>query len=264
MEQTPPVSGLQSPSPPPPAMSLAARLFNVFAAPGEVFEEVKSARAATANWLVPVLISSVLGAVSAFIIYSQPAVVQQIHDQQTQMYDKQVQVGKMTQIQADQAAEMAEKFSGPTMLALFGSIGVVFDNFALLFWWAFVLWLLARFYLKVPLDYLKLMEVVGLAGMIGALAVVVKTLLIVVTGNLYAAPGLILLVKKFDPHNPVHYLLALADVMMFWLLAVRSIGLAKLTGVSFGKAAVPIFGIWAVIAALLTGFALAMLAISGR
>ena len=33
--------------------------------------------------------------------------------------------------------------------------------------------------------------------------------------------------------------------MTFWLLAVRAIGLARLSGVSFAKAAVWVFGIWA-------------------
>ena len=38
------------------AMSLAARLLNVFATPGDVFDDVKVAPASTANWLVPALL----------------------------------------------------------------------------------------------------------------------------------------------------------------------------------------------------------------
>ena len=60
-------------APPPPAMSLAARLLNVFAIPGEVFEVVKASRVCLGNWLLPVLLSAVVGTVSAIVILSQPA-----------------------------------------------------------------------------------------------------------------------------------------------------------------------------------------------
>ena len=43
-------------APPPPAMSLVGRLLNVFATPGDVFQEVKAAPETAANWLVPALI----------------------------------------------------------------------------------------------------------------------------------------------------------------------------------------------------------------
>ena len=64
-------------------------------------------------------------------------------------------------------------------------------------------------------------------------------------GNIYAAPGLMLLVKDFDPQNTVHGLLGILNVMTFWVLAVRAIGLARLSGASFAKAAAWVFGIWA-------------------
>lgn len=250
--------------PKPSSTSLWSRLMNVFAAPGEVFEEVKNSAPSTGNWLAPALILMVAGMISSLVIFSQPDVVQQIHEQQQKAFDKQMSAGKMTQAQADQAMAMADKFSGPTALKIYGCVGAVMSSFVLLFWTAFVLWLIARFYLKVPLGYLKVVEVAGLATMIMALAAVVKTLLIVVTGNVYAALSPLLLVKHFDPGNPVHSVLALLDVMTFWVLAVRSIGLAKLTGATFGKTAVAIFGVWLVISGLMIGFGLAMQAIFAK
>src|SRR6516162_4011560 len=84
-------------------MSLAGRLMNVFAAPGEVFEEVRIRPPSVANWLVPMLIFAVVGTIGAFIMFSQPAIIQQIHEQQAAAMDKQVKDGKLTQAQADQA-----------------------------------------------------------------------------------------------------------------------------------------------------------------
>jgi VIT1/CCC1 family predicted Fe2+/Mn2+ transporter len=89
--------------------------------------------------------------------------------------------------------------------------------------------------------------------MVSVLDVVVKTLLIVGLGNLYAAPSLVLLVKEFDPQNTVHSLLAIVNVMTFWLLAVRATGMARLSGVSFAKAALWVFGIWAAYTGLFVG-----------
>jgi hypothetical protein len=63
----------------------------------------------------------------------------------------------------------------------------------------------------------------------------------------------VLLVKEFDPQNPVHLLLAAVNVMTLWLLAVRSIGLARLSGASLAKAAAWVFGIWATYTCLWIG-----------
>ena len=250
--------------PKPPRTTLWSRLANVFAAPGDVFEEVKSSAPSVGNWLAPALLLAFAGMISTLVIFSQPEIVQTIHEQQQKAFDKQVAAGKMTQAQADQAAAMAEKFSGPTMMKIFGSAGAAVFSFISLFWWAFLLWLIARLFLKVPIGYMKVLEVAGLATMIAVLAAVVKTLLIVVTGNLYAAPSLVLLVKHFDPRNPVHNLLALFNVMTFWLLAVRSVGLTKLTGARTVKTSVAVVGVWMVMTGLALGFSLAVQAVFAK
>ncbi len=261
METIPPIPEAEVP---PPQTTLWSRLFNIFAAPGDVFEEIKNCKPAVANWLAPALVLMVAGMISSVVIFSQPNVAQQIHEQQQKAFDKQISAGKMTQAQADQAAQMAEKFSGPSMLMIFGCVGAAATSFATPFWAALLLWLIARFYLKSPVGYMKVLEVAGLALMITVLAVVVKTLLIILTGNLYAALSPAMLVKHFDQQNPVHQILLMLDVMTFWLLAVRSIGLAKLTGASFGRAAVPVFVVWLVITGVIIGFSMAMQAIFSK
>ena len=125
MEQIPPVPTL-----PAPASSLAARLTNIFVSPGDVFEEVKVSPPTANNWLVPVLLLAVIGVISTFVIFSQPAMMQQIREQQAKVFDQQVKAGKMTQSQADQAMAMAEKFSGPMMMKISGSIGAVVSSSA--------------------------------------------------------------------------------------------------------------------------------------
>ena len=236
---------------PAPANSLPGRLLNVIAAPGELFEEIKVAPASAANWLVPVLLFAVIGVISVCIMFAQPAIQQAIHDQQVKAFDKRVQQGKMTQAQEDQALQVMDKFMGPKMLAVFGSLGIVTNSFISVFWWALVLWLCGRWLLKARFDYLKAVEVAGLSSVIMTLGMVIGTLLCVIVGRLNAGPSLALLVNDFDLSNRAHLLLGAANAIYFWHTAVLAIALAKLSGASTAKAMLVIFAYWVLIELLL-------------
>jgi len=244
METTAPIPEPQAAVPQTPATSLAGKLFNVIAAPGEVFSEITTVPARAVNWLVPVLIYAVIGMISVCIMFAQPAIQQTIHDQQVKALDQQVQKGKMTQAQEDQALQMMDKFMGPTMLAALGSVGMVIYAFVSIFWWALVLWLLGRWFLKAQFGYLKAVEVAGLASVILVLGIIVTTLLAMILGRLYAGPGLGLLVSDFDPTRRVHLLLGAANIIYFWHTAILGIGVARLSGRSTAQAVMVIFTYW--------------------
>jgi len=249
------------PEPPPagapaPTTSLAGRLMNVFAAPGDLFAEITTARSSVANWLVPVLIYAVVGVISVCILFAQPAIQQTVHEQQVKALDKQVQQGKMTQAQEDQALQVMEKYAGPTLMAIFGSIGMVIYGFVSAFGWALVLWLAGRWFLKTRFDYLKALEVAGLSSVIFVLGMVIGTLLAVILGRLYAGPSLSLLVSNFDPANRGHLLLGAFNVIYLWHAGVLAVGLAKLSGAGPGKSAMIIFGFWVLVELLLIGIGL--------
>ena len=76
MEPTPPV--LSPPAAGPPSTSLGARLFNVFATPGDVFEEVRQSKPCVGNWLLPMFLSCVIGVISVLVIFSQEAIQHQV------------------------------------------------------------------------------------------------------------------------------------------------------------------------------------------
>ena len=236
-------SQLPSDAAQPPAMSLGGRLLNVFAVPGDVLQEVKSAADTPANWLVPALILIAVSWVAAAVIFSQPSIKQQLSELTEQAIQKQIDSAHLSEQQADQARAMGEKWAGISS-RIGAALVPVFAGFVMPFVWGLIVWLLGAQLFKGHFPYMKAVEVVGLANMILVLDVVVKTLLIVGLGNLYASPSLVLLVKQFDPQNPVHGLLAAVNVMTFWLLAVRAIGLARLSGASLAKSMVWVFGIW--------------------
>jgi hypothetical protein len=235
---------------PAPTTSLAARMFNVLAAPGDVFDEVKNSRPSTANWLAPVLLALVVGIISVLIVNTQPAVLQKIHEQQTKAFEKQVQSGKMTQAQADQAEAMAGKFTGPAFLDFVGSIAVVVITFVRLFWWALVLWLLGKWFLHAGFSYQQGLEVAGLISMIMILSSIVTMLLTIWMGE-WTPLNLALLSRNADPQSLQHMVLAAGDFFDFWAAGVLAIGLARLAAVPVTKALSLIVAYWLVMDTLL-------------
>jgi hypothetical protein len=227
-------------------MSLAGRLLNVFAAPREVFDEIRATPYRTANWLMPALLAAVIGSLSVVIMFSQPAIIQQIREQQTKIFEDQVSAGKMTRVQADQVEAATEKFGGPTLMKISGSIGAVVVSFVRVFWWALVLWLLGLIFLKTKLDYLKIVEMAGLATMITILGTIVTLLLTVILGKM-TTPSLALLLDHFDSKNGLHLALAAVNLFALWQVGVMAAGLARLSGARFSKALGLTTGYWVAI-----------------
>ena len=73
-------------SPPPfaaaslPATSLSARLLNIFAAPGDVFEEIKARQPAPADWLTPLLCSCLAGVLFVWVAFSQETILRPLRE----------------------------------------------------------------------------------------------------------------------------------------------------------------------------------------
>jgi len=212
-------------------------MLNVFVTPGEVFEELKASPVKIANWIVPVVLLTIVGWIGLWLAFSQPTVRYQLQ----QMTEKamQKQLAHMSEADADRIRQYGE-----VGIKINAALMPVFLAWVTPFWWGLVVWLLGKFVFKANFSYLKALEANGLIAMIMTLDAVIRTLLIIVTGSMFAAPSLILLVKDFDPQNLVHSLLGLVNIMIFWSLAVRAIALARLSGGSTVKAAVWVFGIW--------------------
>ena len=253
MDQPPLITQEPSPANSGPVTSLAARLMNVFAAPSEVFGEIKASRPTTANWLVPALITAVVMAVSMVIVASQPAIQQKVREQQEQAMEKQVKAGRLTRQQADQQQAVLEKFGSGTLLQAGAGVAGIAFGIGRVFWWATVLWLLGRWLLRTRFSYGKAMEAAGIAGMIGVLGMIVTLLLQVNFSNPSASPSLALVVGDFDAKKPSHVLLAALDGFQVWQAGVLGVALAQLAGVTFLRGAFVMFGFWIVWQSLAIG-----------
>ena len=249
MDQMPPTT--EGPPPVPESSSLLSRMVNVFAAPDEVFEEVKRTPKTAANWLVPAIISAVVGVVAAVVLFSQPTILRQMQEGQTRVMEKQVQDGKMTQEQADKATEAMEKIIGPMMMVI-GAVGAVAVSFGRVFWWGLVMMLIAKWFLKSQIRYLKAVEIAGLASLIITLGGVVQTLLAVFLGKM-ATVSLTLLLKEFDFTSKLHFMLGAVNLFKLWAIVVLGAGLARLAGVSWAKATLLMLVYWVVWSLVLIG-----------
>jgi VIT1/CCC1 family predicted Fe2+/Mn2+ transporter len=227
----------------PARMSLAARLTNVFATPGEVFDDVLNTPPTEANWLVPAIIVMILGWLGAALIFSQDSIKFQMRDLAEKAIQKQIEKSHMPEAQAEAVRQAAEKY-GDIGMKVNAVMMPAIAAWVLPFWGGLIIWLVGKFALKGTFSYMKAVEAAGLVNMIVALDAIVRTLLIVVTGNLFASPSLMLLVPDWNPENNVHALLALFNVMTFWTLAIRAIALARLSRQSFLKSAIWVFGLW--------------------
>lgn len=251
MDDTPPIPPRQTVAPLPPRMSLGARLMNVFAIPGDVFEEVRAHRFATVNWLVPALLTAVVMALMTVVVMSQPAIQQKMQEQQEQAVEKMVAAGKLTRQQADQQLGVMEKFSGPAIKVVSGVFTGTFFGFGRVFWWATVLWLLGRWLLQARFSYLKAMEVAGLAGMIGVLGLLITMLLQINFSDPNSSPSLALLVDKYDTKNVGHLALGTANVFHIWQAVVLAIALSRLAGVPAIRGAFVFFPFWLILQSLM-------------
>ena len=221
-------------------MSLAAKLLNVFAVPGEVFTDVKQTRNTVSNWLAPCLLGALVAVVSVLVLLSQPSIQKQFQDRQRKFLEQAEPQSKLT----PQERDLAEKLTQPEMLKLFGATGALLGSVISLLWWGFVLWFIARRMLRRPVGFGKSLEVAGLAMMIDVLYGLVALLLLVKLGKTDAAPSLSLIVKDFDAIRKGHLFAIAANVFAFWIVGVRSIGLAKLADVPYLRAAWFVVSFW--------------------
>jgi hypothetical protein len=238
---------LSSPAATPPAVtSFMTRAANVFAAPGELYDEVAANRTQTSSWLIPFILSILLAVLFTVVIYNNPVVRQQIYDTQGRAFDKRVTDGKMTQQEADQARDKMEKLS-PAFFIAIGSGTAAIAITLMYFGVTLLLWLIAKFGLKFQGDYPKMLEVFGLAGLISILGSIVMLILVNLFDSLYATPGAALaVVGSFDPLNPVHRFLSACNVFTIWQASVLGFGISKISGRSAGVGIGITLGLWLV------------------
>lgn len=227
----------------PETTSLFDRFMGVFAQPGQTFAEVIQHPVCIFNWVVPLVLMCLVGGAAVVGMLSQPAIFHQVQERQDQAIEKSMK--DLPPAQRQQVLDRTAMFRTPLVIKLSGFFSAVVTGAVWPFFLALVFWLVARNLYKAEVDYLKVLEVCCLVGLIQVVGVVINTCLIVGTGNLALTVGPALLVRGFDATNKAHLALAACGVFSLWHAVVLSVGLAKLARCSLAVALLFVFIPWA-------------------
>lgn len=242
------------PAEPATPMSFIERVTNVFAAPGEAFENVRLTGPTATNWLLPYLIFIIVAIAMGQLLLNNPALVDQLGATIRKGIEQQVQEGKMTQDRADQVYDQFAR-PGSTWFVVTQIGAITFGSLLALFLIGLIYWMLGKSVMKATVPYMKVIEVLGLSMfLIGAVEQIVTMMFMYLFDSIHATPSLALFVADFDIHNKLHLALSKINAFTCWWLIVFSIGLSKLFQRDFPKVLVLTIALW-VLWSLVTIFA---------
>lgn len=211
--------------------SLVAKLLDMFASPGEVFDEVITTPSRFANWLVP----TVLVALASLFLLRASSNEGVSVTSTTQAVEAQSSTPDSAAVQTQPNKVDSQRL--PVLATCAGA-------FAGTFWSAFLLWFIGRVFLGSRFSYLKTVEVVALGGSIIALGAIVTALLIGISGDPATRPALSFLVRHLPSTDHVRLILDLFNFFHLWTITLLAIGLSRLSGVTFKESAFWVFGYW--------------------
>lgn len=233
----------------PQELSQMDAISGVFTEPGNTFETIMKFPKRN-FWLLPVLILVVTSIVSSFLFFSDAELVGKMMDKQkTKMREsmqEKVKQGKMSQEQANDAIEKAEKFMDPNGLffKITGFAGAVVAPFIMLFVLSVIYMLLLKMF-KANFEFTNILNVVGLALTISAVGSVIAIVLSIIMGDLTSV-GLALFLKPETVGETMHGLIMKLDVFSIWFYILVAIGLVKVANVKPGISYSIVFGLWIV------------------
>ncbi len=227
-------------------MSLSDKFVGILSSPAEVYQTIVGKETNTKNWSIPLVLTIIIGIIFTFVVFTQPAIQQEMEATQYKAMQKSVEDGKMTQEQMDRAVEMNPAKPGSPMFLIFGSVGVVFAIAIMVFLYSLVYFLIGKIAFHSSVSYSKILEVYGLAMYVAAVVSLLTMVFVVALGSIHASLNAALLVSNFDPLNKEHKMLAALNLFEFWNLFVIGIGLSKVWNVTIGKALGVVGGVWLV------------------
>jgi len=241
-------------------MSVAARVLNVFAVPSATFEDVRASVHSAGTWIVPGILSLVAGVTAFWLTLCQPAALNEFRKVQQENFTKLVAGGKVEQAEADQHLRVVHWMTQPAVarvlsVAMAGGVTTL-----RMFGWAFLLWLLAVLFLKVRLNFLKTLEVAGLATMVTVVGSIVAVAL--TTGFARPDPSGSLL-SQIDARTKSTPFIVQANVFNIWFVTLLATGLARLAGVRLSQTLLLVMGTWLAVQLAIAILGLGLASLSG-
>ena len=239
-----------SPSQATPAISsFMTRAANVFASPVELYAEISATPVQRSSWLVPYLLSVIVSAVLVFSLYSNPELRSQMAEPGRQAIQEQVTAGKMTQEQADRAAQ----FMNSPFFLVTGIGGAAVIATVMTFAIPLLLWAIVKLVLKTPTDYKKMLETYGISAMISIVGTIVTMLLMHTMNSMRAIPSpSILIMASYDYHNLAHRFLSSLNIFTAWQVVVLGIGISKISNRTVGVGISMTMAVWVLLLIIAT------------
>jgi hypothetical protein len=234
---------MEEQAPSAPTISFSDIVVNVFASPADAYEGIRTSPTRASVWVVPLILVLLLTCCFTWVMFTNDAIRSQVIDMQRTRMEEQVQAGKMSQEQADRAAEQMEKAGG--MMIAIGIVFGVLTVTVMFFLATLVFWLVGKFGLKAEGGYGKYLELYGAAQWIGILGFIITILMAVALSSMYATPsGALAVLSNYSPKNTTHRLLSSVNVFTIWQMVVVGIGIAKFAGKSSGTGIGVGVGLW--------------------
>jgi uncharacterized membrane protein YuzA (DUF378 family) len=241
-------------------MSFTEKLVNIFASPGELYENVRDTGATKSNWLIPASLLIIASILMTQLMLSNASLVDQLDRTMRQAMEKSIEGRNLPPEQMERARQQIDTMyeatkPGSTWFTVLSVIGPLIWTLVMLFGLGLVYWLIGKSAMSATAPYMKVVEVVGLTLFIGTLEVIVTTLLMYALDSIHASPGLGLFVKDFDVTNKVHLALSKVNIFTLWGLVVTGVGLSKLFRRDLPKVLVLVFALWILysVVTILTG-----------
>ncbi|MCE1163851.1 MAG: YIP1 family protein [Bacteroidetes bacterium] len=231
----------------PEQLTVSDAITGVFTSPGETFETIVRTPKKT-YWVIPVIISVVVGIVLTFLFFRDEQLISGVMDKQKAALEKrmeeQVKSGKISGEQAKVSIEQAEKFMDPkgAFFQIIGYGGALVSPFLILFVLSLV-YLVALKIMKAEFEFTNILNVVGLSMLVTIVGAVIGFVLSVITGEM-STVSLGLVLKDSSVGLKVHELISKIDVFAIWFYFLIGIGLSKIGKITSGKAYGVVFGIW--------------------
>lgn len=228
-------------------LSISDAITGVLIGPSETFETLVNTKRKN-YWIIPVLLSIVIGVVVTFIFFRDAQLMSGLMDKQKtqleQRMDEQVKSGKMSPEQSKQAIEQAEKFMDPksTFFQIMGYGGVVLVPFLMLFVLSLVYLLLLKV-LKADVDFGNLLNVVGLPLIITIIGSIISLVLSIVMGTISTLSPALILNEGMVGEKLAEFFTKI-DLISIWYYFVVAVGLSKAAKISSGKSYGIVYGVW--------------------
>jgi hypothetical protein len=228
-------------------LSISDAITGVITSPGDTFDTMVNTKKKN-YWIIPVLLSIVIGVVVTFVFFRDVQLMSGIMDKQKAQLEKrmddQVKSGKMSPEQSKQAIEQAEKFMDPksTFFQIMGYGGVVVVPFLMLFVLSLIYLLLVKIF-KADVDFGNLLNVVGLPMIITIIGSIISLVLSILIGTVSTLSPALILNEGMVGAKMAEFFTKV-DLISIWYYFAVAVGLAKVAKISSGKSYGVVFGVW--------------------